>query len=170
MNRIIDRASHLFGTGKFLVRRYWQGYTVSPEPTFDSEGLSFFKATIARSRIYLEYGSGGSTILASRCVAKLVSVENDHVFAKSVKDALPPSDAEVKVLCPYIGLTREWGFPVFRKPTPRRVASWKRYPQAPWFVLGSDIPDTILIDGRMRVACALESLLHVSSDTCLLVD
>jgi hypothetical protein len=29
---------------------------------------------------------------------------------------------------------------------------------------------TILVDGRMRVACALESLLHVTRDTRMIVD
>jgi hypothetical protein len=170
MNKIIGKITYLHDTVKFLIFKHWHGYTINPEPTFDPEGLSFFKSAIGNSKIYLEYGSGGSTILASQFVAKLVSVESDEVFAKAVKDALPSSDADIEFVCPYMGLTREWGFPVFGKPTARRVARWKRYPQAPWPVLGSEKPDTILVDGRMRVACALESLIHISRDTCLLVD
>jgi hypothetical protein len=32
------------------------------------------------------------------------------------------------------------------------------------------MPDTILVDGRLRVACTLESLLHVDRATIILVD
>ena len=74
------------------------------------------------------------------------------------------------MLTPNIGITREWGYPILARPTPRRQAKWKRLPTAPWAVLGSDVPDTILIDGRMRVACALKSLLHVTGQTRLLID
>jgi hypothetical protein len=170
MHKFVENVRYFFDAAKYMARKHTSGYSVNPEPTFDQDGLEFFRLAIKDSRIYLEFGSGGSTILASRFVTKLVSVETDRVFAAAVRRALPQSRAEVHLLTPNIGMTRDWGFPIFGHPTPARIARWKRLPKAPWGILGSDIPDTILIDGRMRVACALECLLHITRDTCLLVD
>jgi hypothetical protein len=170
ISSLAAKGSSFYKLARFVARKHIRGYTISPEPAFDEEGLDFFKSTIGDSKVYLEYGSGGSTILASRFVAKLVSVENDGLFANAVRHALPPSNADIHLITPNIGMTREWGIPIFKRPTTGRVARWKRYPQIPWEILGSDVPDTILIDGRMRVACVLESLLRIEGNTRLLVD
>jgi hypothetical protein len=79
------------------------------------------------------------------------------------------SAVTIKMLTPYIGLTRDWGFPVFDRPTAHRIERWKRLPLAPWPHL-AELPDVILIDGRMRVACCPESLLRVGRETTILVD
>jgi hypothetical protein len=170
MNAHSETALYFLRSAKFNARRYLRGFAISSEPHFEPEGLEFFRSVISHSKVYLEYGSGGSTILAARSVSKLVSVESDWIFAKAVKRALLSSQAQIDFLSPSIGLTRDWGYPVFGQPTPKRVARWKRYPQAPWPVLGPTIPDTILIDGRARVACALETLLHVPRSSLLIVD
>jgi hypothetical protein len=170
MNAYLDKAGYFLRAATFNARRYFRGFTVNPEPAFEQDELEFFRSVIPHSKIYLEYGSGGSTILAAQYVSTLVSVESDWIFAKAVRNALPPSRAEVHILSPALGPTRDWGYPVFGRPTPKRIARWKRYPQAPWPVLGSDIPDTILIDGRARVACALETLLHVPRSSLLIID
>jgi hypothetical protein len=165
-----DRARYFLYAAKFNARKYVRGYTIGPEPAFETEGLEFFRSVIPHSKIYLEYGSGGSTILAARSVSKLVSVESDSIFARAVKNALPQSRADIRILSPDIGFTLDWGYPVFERPTPRRIARWKRYPRAPWPALGADVPDTILIDGRARVACALETLLRVPRSSIVIVD
>jgi hypothetical protein len=170
IGKLADKAVYSTRVARFLALKRARGCTINPGPAFDKEGLDAFELAIKDTHTYLEFGSGGSTILASQFVTKLVSVETDHFFAAAVRRALPRSSAEIHILTPNIGLTREWGYPIFRRPTPGRVAKWKRLPKAPWGILATDIPDTILIDGRMRVACALESLLHVTSDTRLLID
>ncbi len=170
MFELKKKISYFSHSGLLVGRKYLTGITINPTPALDDEGLKFFLSAIKTSRTYLEFGSGGSTIVASRFVAKLVSVETDRVFASAVRRALPKSNAEIHLLTPNIGIIGDWGYPIFARPTPRRQARWKRLPSAPWSVLGSDIPDTILIDGRLRVACALESLLHVTDDARLLID
>src|SRR6202011_2502413 len=64
-----------------------------------------------------------------------------------------------------IGLTEEWGCPMFKRPTKRRIAKWGRYVTAPWEQLQNRgiEPDTILVDGRFRVACVLQSILNLGS-------
>ena len=165
-----EKLSYLSHAGLVVARKYLNGFTINSTPALDDKGLQFFRSAIKQSRIYLEFGSGGSTIVASTFVTKLVSVETDRVFAEAVRRALPKTDAEIHLLTPHIGITAEWGYPIFARPSPRRQARWKRLPTAPWNVLASDVPDLILIDGRMRVACALQSLLHVTDHTRLLID
>ncbi|WP_170323288.1 hypothetical protein, partial [Bradyrhizobium sp. STM 3809] len=153
----------------FVAQKHLVGYSVGQTPVFDEGGLKCFTTAIRSSRIYLEYGSGGSTVMAAKYVSRLVSVEPDPVFARAVRKALPETAANISILTPDIGMTRDWGYPVFDVPTPARINRWKRLPQAPWHVL-QDTPDLILVDGRFRVACALESLIRIDSTTTLLVD
>src|ERR1700733_3221878 len=170
MLELREKFSYFTNAGLVVARKHLKGFTINPTPALDDEGLRFFLSAIKQSRVYLEFGSGGSTIVASRFVTKLVSVETDSIFAEAVRRALPETHAEIQLLTPNIGITAEWGYPIFARPTARRRTKWKRLPTAPWDVLGSDVPDTILIDGRMRIACALESLLHVTGHTRLLID
>lgn len=166
-----QRVEHFSKAAIFVVRERLLGCEISRTPALDQEALAAFTAALEKTAVYLEYGSGGSTLTASRVVHKLVSVESDPVFGRAVVNAIPAdARAEVAVLRPDIGLTHAWGFPVFGRPTPSRIEKWKTYPKAPWPVLRETVPDTILIDGRFRVACALESLLHVGRDTRMLVD
>lgn len=156
----------------FVAGKHLSGFDVNPTPGFDPEGLEFFNRIIRKSKRYLEYGSGGSTIVASQFVELLVSTESDPVFAKAVRKVVYQRPTEIHLLNPKIGLTRQWGFPVMAVPTPARISRWTSYPRAPWKVFESRgvRPDTILIDGRFRIACMLESLLHVDQSTIILFD
>jgi hypothetical protein len=109
MNPYFDKAGYLLRAARFNARRYVRGFTINPEPAFEKEGPEFFRSVIQRSKIYLEYGSGGSTILAAQNVSKPVSVESDWIFARALKNALPRSHADIRILSPAIGFTRDWG-------------------------------------------------------------
>jgi hypothetical protein len=162
--------SYYYKAARFIARKHLRGYSISQDPSFDAGGMKLFDSVISNTKVYLEYGSGGSTFVAAKSVAVLVSVESDCVFKTAVERALPQSRAEIHMVSPNIGTTIDWGTPVFTRPTAARVNRWKRYPQAPWAILASKMPDTILVDGRLRVACTLESLLHVDRATIILVD
>ena len=137
---------------------------VPNSPHFDDESGAFFEARISEVSRYLEYGSGGSTVLAHKYVKCLVSVESDRRFLRAVQRMLDanPSQAEAILIPVNIGLTEAWGRPAFTKPTPRRLRRWQAYPRAPWvyYKYRKQEPDLILVDGRFRVACVLESLLN----------
>jgi hypothetical protein len=141
-------------------------FEVPPEPQFDAESADYFRAQLETAGTYLEYGSGGSTVLAHRFVHHLVSVDSDGHFLADVRRKLVEADSNAitKLIHANVGLTEEWGMPVFTKPTRRRVRRWESYPRAPWRYLRSlgVEPDLILVDGRFRVSCVLESLLSVS--------
>jgi hypothetical protein len=58
-----------------------------------------------------------------------------------------------------LGLTAEWSFPVFTRPTPRRLAVWREYARRPIaraVELGW-VPELIMVDGRFRRSCALHA-------------
>ena len=148
---------------------------ISETPSFDAEGLAFFAKALTGIRTYLEYGSGGSTVLASRFVQRLFSVESDARFLQAVERKVRAigSKSENHFLHADIGLTEFWGKPAFTNLTPARLQRWSGYPQLPWKSLNTAgvIPDLILIDGRFRVACMLECLIRLDGrDTTVCFD
>jgi hypothetical protein len=163
-------------TAKIVIAHRVRHFDVPSEPHFDEEGTAYFRKQLESARNYLEYGSGGSTILANRLVNTLVSVDSDVSFLADVRRKLAEEGrrAMTKLIPVNIGLTYDWGMPVFTKPTRRRVHRWQNYPTAPWRYYRSiaQQPDLILVDGRFRVACVLESLLSLSplSGAQILVD
>lgn len=149
-----------------------EGIDISETPSFDAEGLAAFKKAIAGVRTYLEYGAGGSTVLASRFVRSLFSVESDARFLHAVEQKVHAigSLSENHFLHANIGLTEFWGKPAFTNYSAGRLRRWSRYPQSPWKFMEAAgvIPDLILIDGRFRVACMLESLIHLNGQSTLI--
>lgn len=148
------------------------GIEISETPSFDEEGLAAFKRAIAGARTYLEYGAGGSTVLASRFVQRLFSVESDGRFLHAVERKVHSigSESENHFLHANIGVTEFWGKPAFTNLSLARLRLWSRYPQIPWeaFKATGECPDLILIDGRFRIACMLESLVHLNGQSTII--
>ena len=145
-----------------------RGHQVPDAPHFDPEALEYFLSRVLRGCLYMEYGSGGSTVLAASAGAQVISVETDPHYLRSVskKVAVAAPGTHAGLVHADIGLTREWGRPVLTRPTARRVAAWTRYLEVPWSSpeLGDRKPDVILVDGRFRVAAALTCLKHLGAD------
>lgn len=133
---------------RFLYHQRIRGFDPpSDEPFMDPEGSARFKSELAKATRYLEFGSGGTTVLADRAGIDTISVENDRFYARAVASQL--SGDTVTQIVVNTGATREWGFPL--RADQQRAwdyisAASKAFP----------LPDFILIDGRWRVACALE--------------
>jgi len=121
------------------------------------------------SRGYLEFGSGGSTLMAAEVgVPFIVSVESDGQWAEAVRRAVSGRTGHFAVLHADIGPTGAWGHPNNEQAWRR----WHRYPLMGWEAcaeIGIQ-PDLILIDGRFRVACFLGSLLFGSAGAKVLID
>jgi len=142
--------------------------TETPPQKWLSRGEFLFRKYLTGFRI------GGSTILACQTAKVVVTVDNDPRFLRSVVRALSSSPAVPDLFVPIhvdTGFTRRWGVPVFRTPTPKRVLGWQCYTKAPWevFRAHSMEPDTILVDGRFRAACVLESLLNLATDSACVI-
>ncbi len=142
---------------------------VEPKFTFPEEEGALVTEEYTRAESILEYGSGGSTVLAARAThAKVLSVESDRVWVDNLKAFLDGigTDPERVVLhwCD-IGPTGKWGYPSDER-------NWRKYPAyafCPWEEFDIS-PDLVLIDGRFRLACLAATLLHATKQTTVLFD
>lgn len=108
-------------------------------------------------RLYLEYGSGSSTVIAAALNKPFISVETDKYFLKAVRTKIGSLSQRQWLVHADIGLTGFWGRPLrAMNPSARRLCKWQAYPGMPWRFIGEhEWPDLVLIDGRFRVATAL---------------
>jgi hypothetical protein len=145
------------------------------EPHLTPLELECFYAQLIGCKTYLEYGSGGSTLAALRVVPNVVSVENDRAFYRAVSSkARSLSKGQYFPIFVNTGRTSAWALPAVQRPTALRLYLWRRYAIAPWTVMTRNrlLPELIFVDGRFRVACALESMLRLpkSSDSRFMLD
>ena len=129
-----------------------------PELTLPDEEAVAIAEAYAAADVILEYGSGGSTILASEMQDKRVfSVESDAKWARMMTrylEAHPPAqNTQVDVIWSNIGDTKQWGHPIDQT----EWQKFSRYPLGVWTRKDFKNPDIVLVDGRFRVGCALAS-------------
>ena len=149
---------------QFRALRNYARKTLAPQshppvgrhPAFDPETEKWFRNRISSSESYLEYGAGGSTLLAADAQVPTISVESDPDYAESVRAALPQGNC-TKIIAVDIGRTADWGSPLWTFKTTKAIQRWKAYPEMGPSALGGidRFPDFVLIDGRFRVACCL---------------
>src|SRR5690625_2307269 len=125
-----------------------------PELTFPSAEAEFLKKVYERAQVILEYGSGGSTALAAALPGKFVfSVESDPRFLCRLNTYLMQLRSGGRTITYHvdIGPVGKWG-------RPTDSSGWQQYPGYARAIWQEDFflqPDTVLIDGRFRVACFL---------------
>lgn len=139
-------------------------------PHFCESGLMLFQAQIAESINYLEYGCGGSTVYActQEKIKNIISVDTDIAWINLVSKLTHGTKKNIKIDHINFGETGEWGYPKSLKSYP----NFWMYPVSPWIsakALGVG-PDTVLIDGRFRVACFLYTLICASVGTVVIFD
>lgn len=173
MSAIVDTLKFL----RLVYRQRVTGFVISDQPAFDKESLPFFLSSLKDSKVYLEYGSGGSTLLAASMSKTFLSVESDRFYLASVKDKVSEKYPHANGIFLHgdIGPTKQWGNPIFQKQTGARLKKWLNYAEAPWHHIKQNAlpaPDLILIDGRFRVCCALVSIRNLppQSECTLLID
>jgi hypothetical protein len=125
-------------------------------PRMSAPEIALFKQHLKGARFLLEFGCGGSTLLAAQQgVRRITSVDSDPAWLEQV--AAQPKIRGLQFTGRYadIGPIGLWG-------KPRRKAyahRWPAYSTAVWAELKAS-PDLVLVDGRFRVACCLQALLH----------
>ncbi len=138
--------------------------------TFTDEVAEFvtghYAAIGASVGTILEYGSGGSTVLAAKVGARVVSVESDKDWAERLAVHLAGISATAVVHPVDIGETKEWGRPVNRQGAER----YHRYALSVWDRPDLGVPDLVLIDGRFRCACVAAVMLRATRPTTVLFD
>lgn len=142
-----------------------------PELTLPGAEAAHLREVYAHAGVILEYGSGGSTVVAAEMAGKRVfSVESDQAWAEMMRGWFaqnpPAPGTEVDVIWSDVGPTKEWGFPL-------DASGWKhyaRYPLKVWDMAGFAQPDVVLVDGRFRTGCALAAALRTTRPITLLFD
>jgi hypothetical protein len=114
---------------------------------------------------YMEFGAGGSTLLAIKHnIPLVVSIESDLRSAQAVSShpSVAPrvSNGSAIIIHADIGPTKEWGMPV-SVDSARLWPAYIRLAWAEWDRLGA-LPDLVLVDGRFRVAVCLSIVLACS--------
>jgi hypothetical protein len=111
---------------------------------------------------YLEFGLGGSTLLAAQAGARaIVAVDSDAAWvdAAARHPAVAPGVASgaVTLIHADIGPVGPWGMPRGS----HAAALWPRYVGAAWraWAARGAWPDLVYVDGRFRVACCLSAVL-----------
>ena len=67
------------------ILHYLRPIHISETPHMEPHELEVFKELLQGTRVYLEYGGGGSTILAADHVAEIVSVDSDRRYISAIK-------------------------------------------------------------------------------------
>ena len=148
---------------RFVLTKPLMRLEIPDTPYLDLASTPFFAAALKSSNYFLEYGSGGSTVLAFQLGKPLISIDSDRKFLNAVRCKLGGGLRNDQRLIPVdIGLTGRWGTPFFKWPTRSRLRKWRNYPNAPWQIMESEVPDLIMIDGRFRVCCALTTIKKMS--------
>ena len=136
------------------------------ELTFGPEESDFLWRYYDAASTILEYGSGGSTVLAAELGRTVFSVESDKNWAERLAAHVAPLSDRVQVHWADIGQTGDWGVPIkareHRKFPGYALSVWDR----PDFIQ----PDLVLIDGRFRAACLVAVMLRTVQPVTVLFD
>lgn len=117
---------------------------------------------IAGRALLLQFGCGNSTLIAARQAQRIVAVDSDAEWLAAVGAKLAGAAIDFTPFHADIGPTGDGGFPM-----KSRMRDWPLYHAGVWRGL-TDTPDAVLIDGRFRVACLLQAIIHCKPD-CLLL-
>ena len=119
-----------------------------------------------RRRDVLEFGCGGSTAVAALCnVSNVHSVDSSLEWLEKVRtmDMWQASNTKWFAYHANIGDLMDWGRPVAAEHD-----GFSKYSRVGELIKSASI-DTVLVDGRFRVACALRALPLLSSEDTLIV-
>ena len=132
--------------------------------------IGVLRECLSKATSLVEFGSGGSTQLAAQSpsLRRIWSVESDPAWIVKLRGLPDVSHAEgagrLRFVHADIGRTGEYGMPLDAS----AQARWPAYYEAVWTDPATVEADIVLVDGRFRVACALEALARCRPHTILL--
>ncbi len=141
-----------------------------PTMTFPDDIADAVRSNYNTASSILEYGSGGSTALASmRNDVTCFSVESDPVWASKMKRWLAEhGNGQTHIHFAGIGQTKAWGYPL--NYSQDDLQKYRRYTRSVWQRADFIRPDVILIDGRFRLWCFLTVMARIRKPTRILFD
>ena len=146
---------------KFSISKKFTKPSISLDLTFTAVVNEYLTKELRNYKSYLEYGSGASTVFFSKYEnLNIVAVESDAVYGNQVKISIG-NNVRTQILHSNTGPTGLWGVPLFFK---NSASTGFKYVNTPWRLLGENYePEIILVDGRYRVACALNILVRYAN-------
>jgi hypothetical protein len=138
------------------------------QPAMTDGERELLRSFLRCSLNYLEFGCGGSTVMACSLVKKSVmSVESslDWLQKVEVYCASQPTAIKPELIHADIGPVKQLGYPL-------DVGSrdlWHNYHDSVWSHKGAIDADLYLIDGRFRVACFMQTLLRTTSSAVIII-
>lgn len=132
--------------------------------------IALLTSLLRRTGRMVEFGAGGSTTLSLKLgVSHLVSVESDAAWIERLQADDAASRAQeqgrLTLLRADIGPIGFMGGPGKGSNRDR----WPDYSRMPWGHADASQLDLVLVDGRFRVACILETVLRVERHTIIAV-
>ena len=133
--------------------------------------IGVLRECYSKATSLVEFGSGGSTLLAARSpsLRRIWSVESDPAWIETLRGqrevAHAERDGRLHFTHADIGRTGDYGTPLDEAAKSR----WADYHQTVWRDPATAAADLVLVDGRFRVACALEALARCQPHTILLI-
>jgi hypothetical protein len=140
-----------------------------PDLSLPEEEGQRLREAYSKARVILEYGSGGSTVIASEMADKLIfSVESDRKWAHNLQHYIDSQNMPSPAVMHFvdIGPVGAWGRPIDAKEWPK----FHHYPLDIWDQPFFRHPDVVLIDGRFRAACLAITRLKIQRPVTVLFD
>lgn len=147
---------------KKLIKRIDQ---FSPYPVFypfimSEAEIAVFDEEIKRSKNYLEFGLGGSSLRAiQKSNAKIYTVESSAEWLASMRRYLAiryHENRRLNIFLMDIGATGDWGYPKSES----NLEVFEMYSSKIFDLIDKTLIDLVLIDGRFRVACTLNLIME----------
>ncbi|MEZ5797141.1 MAG: hypothetical protein R3D63_06470 [Paracoccaceae bacterium] len=139
-----------------------------PALTMPAAEAAALRAAYETAGTVLEYGSGGSTVMAAEAGAEVWAVESDPDWAAMMQAFLAetPTPGRAHIAHIDIGPTRDWGHPRDES----RIRHWPDYALKIWETAGFRHPDVVLVDGRFRLGCFLTVAYRITRPVTLFFD
>ena len=132
--------------------------------------VACFERRLGDAQSYLEFGCGGSTLVAAASPAAAIrSVDTDRAWIEKCQRhpdiAAAIAAGRLAFTHVHVGRTGRFGYPIGKS----AVRRWPDYCLAVWDSFPADAPpDLVLVDGRFRLACAVQALLRCPPATTIL--
>jgi hypothetical protein len=134
--------------------------------TFEPKERLYVTRLYENADTILEYGSGGSTVLAAELGRTVFSVESDRDWADRMAAHVATISDRAHVHWADIGPTGPWGVPM----KPREFRKFPGYALSVWDRPDFVAPDLVLIDGRFRASCLVAVLMRTRKPVTVLFD
>jgi hypothetical protein len=140
---------------------------VQLQPEMSATELDHYRALLGSAETIVEFGSGGSTLLAVATGARVISVESDANWIARLRtfDEIQVAEELRRLTLIHVNVGRvgAYGTPI----DTQERDNWPNYPLSPWGKCPA--PDLVFVDGRFRVACIAQAVLHCKNKSLIVV-